>query len=182
MMFDKEMALNYIQEQKNVFISVSDDLWGYGELAFKEYQSSKRLIEVLESEGFKIESGLAGIPTAFRASYGKGRPVIGILGEFDALEGLSQEGGVAVRRPLTEGGSGHGCGHNCLGSGALAGAIGAKKYLENHPKIPGTVIYFGCPGEEGKSGKAFMAREEFEKRLNGEKYQSPLHPDEMPKL
>ena len=102
---------------------------------------------------------LAGIPTAFKASYGHGRPVIGILAEFDALEGLSQEGGVAERKPKVEGGSGHGCGHNCLGSGALAGAVGAKKYLENHPEVSGTIVYFGCPGEEGKSGKAFMARD-----------------------
>lgn len=175
--FEKSDAFKYIEEKKSVFTSASDYLWEQAELAFKEYKSAARLEEVLQEEGFAVETGLADIPTAFRAVYGSGHPVIGILGEFDALAGLSQEGGVAVRQPRITGNkgaekcgdasdgsqsedndAGHGCGHNCLGSGALAGAVGAKKFLENHPEMSGTIIYFGCPGEEGKSGKAFMAR------------------------
>lgn len=158
-MYNKESVWDYIDKNSKIFTDAGDYLWEQAELAFKEYKSAAKLISVLKDEGFDIEEGLAGIPTAFKASYGHGRPVIGILAEFDALEGLSQEGGVAERKPKVEGGSGHGCGHNCLGSGALAGAVGAKKYLENHPEVSGTIVYFGCPGEEGKSGKAFMARD-----------------------
>lgn len=158
-MFDKNAALNTIEENKETFIQVSDALWEYSELAFKEYKSAGRLMEVLREQGFTVESGLAGIPTAFKGTYGSGHPVIGILGEFDALAGLSQEGGVAVRKPREGSDAGHGCGHNCLGAGALAGAVGAKKFLEHNPEMSGTIVYFGCPGEEGKSGKAFMARD-----------------------
>ena len=157
-MFSKEDAFTYIQNNEKIFTDAGDYLWEQAELA-KEYKSAAKLMEILRDEGFEVEANLAGISTAFKGVWGSGHPVIAILGEFDALAGLSQEGGVAVRRPVIPGGNGHGCGHNCLGSGALAGAVGAKKYLENHPEIGGTIIYFGCPGEEGKSGKAFMARE-----------------------
>ena len=91
-------------------------------------------------------------------TYGHGKPVIGFLGEFDALSGLSQTAGIAEKCPLVPGGNGHGCGHNLLGAGCLAGAMGMKKYLEETGK-EGTVIFYGCPAEEGGSGKAFMARE-----------------------
>lgn len=158
-MYNKEGIFKYIEEQQQTFIDISDAIWGYAELAYHEEHSAAILMEALEAEGFEVESGLAGIPTAFRASYGTGHPIIGILGEYDALDGLSQVAGVSERQPLSIGGAGHGCGHNCLGSGALAGAIGVKKYLENNPLISGTIVYFGCPGEEGKSGKTFMARE-----------------------
>ena len=99
-----------------------------------------------------------GIDTAFTASFGSGRPVIGFLGEFDALAGLSQEAGRVEKAALQPGGNGHGCGHNLLGVAAAAAAAAVKEYLEKTGQ-PGTVIFFGCPGEEGGSGKAFMARE-----------------------
>ena len=96
--------------------------------------------------------------TAFRCTWGSGKPVIGFLAEFDALPEMSQEAGVAEARPVMPGGNGHGCGHNLLGVGSLIGAVGAKRYLESNG-IQGTVVYFGCPAEESGSGKTFMARE-----------------------
>ena len=157
-MFGKADALDYIEANKGIYIGVSDFIWECAELSLKEFKSAGRLMEELLAEGFEVESGLAGMPTAFKGSFGSGRPVIGILGEYDALAGLSQEGGLAKRKPVKDGGPGHGCGHNCLGTGALAGAVGAKRYLEMHPEVSGTIIYLGCPGEEGKFGKTFMAR------------------------
>ena len=115
-------------------------------------------VRVLRQEGFAVEEGICGIPTAFSASFGTGRPVIGILAEYDALSGLSQQGGCPVRRELTPGGTGHGCGHHLLGAGALAAALGVKHYLQQTGR-PGTVVLYGCPGEEGGAAKAFMARE-----------------------
>ena len=105
-----------------------------------------------------MEEGICGIPTAFAASYGSGRPIIGILAEYDALSGLSQLGGSIKKQELTPGGTGHGCGHNLLGAGALAAALGIKHYLQQSG-APGTVVLYGCPGEEGGAAKAFMARE-----------------------
>lgn len=157
-MYSKIDALNSIEENKNIFTDTSDKIWEYAELSLREYKSADALIGVLEAEGFIVERGLAGMPTAFKGSFGSGQPVIGVLGEYDALAGLSQEGGLAKRQAVEAGGAGHGCGHNCLGTGALAGAVGTKRYLENHPEMSGTIIYFGCPGEEGKFGKTFMAR------------------------
>ena len=124
----------------------------------QEVQSAALYVRVLRQEGFAVEEGICGIPTAFSASFGTGRPVIGILAEYDALSGLSQQGGCPVRRELTPGGTGHGCGHHLLGAGALAAALGVKHYLQQTGR-PGTVVLYGCPGEEGGAAKAFMARE-----------------------
>ena len=118
----------------------------------------KDYVSFLEKEGFSVTVGLAGLKTAFSATWGSGKPVIGFLGEYDALPGLSQKAGVAEKSPIEENGNGHGCGHNLLGVGALMGAVGYKHFLESEGKS-GTVIYFGCPAEEGGSGKTFMARE-----------------------
>ena len=112
-----------------------------------------------------MEKSISGIETAFSASYGSGRPVIGILAEYDALSGLSQAAGCTEEKPLKEGGSGHGCGHNILGAGAMAAAIGVKAYLEQN-QVEGTVILYGCPGEEGGAAKAFMARDGVWKSLD----------------
>ena len=149
--------LSAIDEKSQLLIETSRYLWENPELAFTEFKSAARLCEVLRAEGFRVEEGLADIPTAFSGRFGSGRPVIGFLGEFDALSGLSQAGGVTERQSLG-GAAGQGCGHNLLGTAALGAAIGLKRYLESHPGS-GTVIYFGCPGEEGGSGKAFMARD-----------------------
>lgn len=147
-----------IEDKKNIFIDVNNKIWQYAEMRFEEFKSAELLSTVLEDEGFSLERGIAGISTAFVASFGSGKPVVAILGEYDALSGLSQKSGVAQKEPLSEGGSGHGCGHNILGTGALAAAVAVKHYIEEN-KVGGTIRYYGCPGEEGGSGKAFMVRD-----------------------
>lgn len=154
----KQAALAAIEEKKQLVAGVADQIWEYAELSLQEVQSAALYVRVLRQEGFAVEEGICGIPTAFSAAYGTGRPVIGILAEYDALSGLSQQGGCPVRRELTPGGTGHGCGHHLLGAGALAAALGVKHYLQQTGH-PGTVVLYGCPGEEGGAAKAFMARE-----------------------
>lgn len=156
---NKAEAIGIIDKKQEMLNDVNDSIWEFAETAFKEFKSAEKLASTLEAEGFKVERGVAGIETAFTATYGNGKPVIGLLGEYDALSGLSQIAGSAEKAPLVAGAPGHGCGHNCLGTASLAAAIGVKNYLENNPGTSGTVVYFGCPGEEGGSGKAFMARE-----------------------
>ena len=155
---NKGEIVRYLEERADDFYSLSDSIWERAEIRFKEKQSVEDYEAFLKKEGFKVTVGLAGLKTAFKAEWGSGKPVIGFLGEFDALPGLSQKAGVAVKEAVEEGGSGHGCGHNLLGVGALMGAVGFKHYLESENRS-GTVIYFGCPAEEGGSGKTFMARE-----------------------
>ena len=151
-------AIKYIDENAGIFTGVSDAVWAKPELSLKEFESAKLYCDTLRKYGFEVAEGLAGVETAFCGKYGSGRPVIGILGEFDALSGLSQAAGCSEHKPLVEGAPGHGCGHNMLGAGALGAAFAVKDYLEKSGK-PGTVIFYGCPGEEGGAGKAFMARE-----------------------
>lgn len=164
----KTKAVEAIENKKDVICAVADKIWEYAELSLQEHKSCDLYCKVCEEEGFEVRKGICGIPTAFSASFGSGRPVIGILAEYDALSGLSQECGALEEKPLINGGSGHGCGHNLLGAGALAAAIGIKKYLELREKCDagseksstgGTVILYGCPGEEGCASKAFMARD-----------------------
>jgi len=147
-----------IEQKRDRFIQVSDCIWEFAETRFEEFRSAELLCKTLEDEGFTVERGVGGIQTAFIGSYGSGKPVVAILGEFDALSGLSQQKGIAKQEPIVPGGNGHGCGHNLLGTGALAAAVAVKQYMEEN-NIQGTVRYYGCPGEEGGSGKAFMARE-----------------------
>lgn len=152
-----EQYLTVIDEKRALLEQTADYLWDNPETAFTEYRSAACLCDVLRKEGFTVEENLAGIATAFSGRFGSGKPVIGILGEFDALSGLSQVAGVT--EPISAGGeAGHGCGHNLLGTGSLGAAIAVKAWLEQTGN-PGTVIYYGCPGEEGGSGKAFMARD-----------------------
>ena len=152
-----ENYLSVIDEKRELLNQTADYLWDHPETAFTEYQSAAWLCSVLREEGFEVEEGLAGIETAFSGKFGSGAPVIGILGEFDALSGLSQVAGVTEQ--ISEGkSSGHGCGHNLLGTGALGAVLAVKAWLEQTGHS-GTVIYYGCPGEEGGSGKAFMARD-----------------------
>lgn len=151
-------AIKYIDENAGIFTGVSDAIWAKPELSLKEFESAKLYCDTLRKYGFEVTEGLAGVETAFCGRYGSGRPVIGILGEFDALSGLSQAAGCAEHSPLVEGAPGHGCGHNMLGAGALGAAFAVKDYLEKSGHS-GTVIFYGCPGEEGGAGKAFMARE-----------------------
>ena len=134
-------------------------IWGYAELSYNEFQSAGALTSALKKEGFTVEEGIADMPTAFKASFsnGTGKPVFGILGEYDALDGLSQEAGLAEKKPVCDGGSGHGCGHNLLGAGAYSAAVAVKDYMLQQ-NMNGTVIYFGCPAEEGAGSKQFIAR------------------------
>ena len=155
---EKQAALAVIESKKALIDHLSDEVWSYAELSLQEERSSALFCRLLEAEGFQVERGTCGIPTAFAARYGEGRPVIALLAEYDALSGLSQQGGETQPHPLTPGGSGHGCGHNLLGAGAFAAALGVKAWLEQHPGS-GTVLLYGCPGEEGGAAKAFMARD-----------------------
>ncbi len=156
-MAEKQKYLKVIDEKANIITDVSDKIWEYAELSLLEFKSCELYCKVLKEEGFEVESPVCGIDTAFKATYGSGKPVIGILAEYDALSGVSQEAGVAYRKELVRGGNGHGCGHNMLGAGAMAAAFAVKAYLEENGG--GTVIFYGCPGEEGGAAKAFMARE-----------------------
>lgn len=173
-MTQKQAALAAIEEKKDLVCHVADQIWEYAELSLQEFRSAALYCEVLRQEGFAVEQGICGIDTAFSAAYGSGRPVIGILAEYDALSGLSQTGGSAVQQELVPGGTGHGCGHNLLGAGALAAALGVKHYLQATGK-PGTVVLYGCPGEEGGAAKAFMARENLWRGLDAA---LTWHPDE----
>ena len=155
---EKQAAVAAIEKKADLVAQVADEIWSFAELSLQEEQSADLYCRVLEQEGFKVERGICNIPTAFSASYGSGRPIIGLLAEYDALSGLSQKGGSLTREELVSGGCGHGCGHNLLGAGAMAAALGVKAYLEA-AKIPGTVVLYGCPGEEGGAAKAFMARD-----------------------
>ena len=155
---DKWSVIQYLEERAEDFYKLSDKIWENAEIRFKEKQSVKDYVAFLKNEGFSITVGEAGLKTGFHAEWGSGKPVIGFLGEYDALAGLSQKAGVSVKESLVKDGNGHGCGHNLLGVGALMGAVGFKHYLETEGKS-GTVVFFGCPAEEGGSGKTFMARE-----------------------
>ena len=152
-----EKAAAYIEANRKLLTGVSDSLWEYAETGYEEFKSSQLLVEVLAEEGFAITNSLAGIETAFVASYGSGEPVIGILGEYDAQYGMSQEAGIAGQKPLADGGTGHACGHHAIGAGALAAALALKEYLREN-NLSGTVKYFGCPAAEDGCGKTYMAR------------------------
>ncbi len=138
---------------------LADEIFSYAELSYTETRSSAAMMEALKEEGFTIEEGIADIPTAFKATYvcGTGKPVMGFLAEYDALDGLSQEAANPVKCPIVEGGPGHGCGHNLLGTGSFVAAAAVKDYLVNNGK-DGTVVLFGCPAEEGAGSKQFIAR------------------------
>lgn len=153
----KKHICDWLEENQKEFTDISRKIWELAEMRFCETNSANIIIDKLLQEGFAIKENLAGIKTAFSAEFGTGNPIIAILGEYDALAGLSQKLMSTIPEPLIIGGCGHGCGHNLLGTGALAGVI-ALKNLMAEKKIPGTIRYYGCPGEEGGSGKAFMAR------------------------
>ena len=135
---------------------INDEIWAAAEVALEEYKSSAALAAYLERSGFKVERGVAGLPTAFVAVFGSGEPAIGFLAEYDALPGLSQQASGA-QKPVTEGAPGHGCGHNIFGTASAAAAVAVKDVMAGHG-IPGTIKVFGCPAEETVEGKVFMAR------------------------
>ena len=146
-----------VEAMKPDFITLSDSIWDFAELKFEEQQSAGVLAGALEENGFAVRRGVAGMETAFIGEFGSGKPVIAFLGEFDALAGMSQVADVAEVQPREPGATGHGCGHNLLGVGSLMAAIALARHLKAN-NLPGTVRYYGCPGEEGGSGKTFMVR------------------------
>jgi len=153
----KKTAFDWIDNHKEELFKLSDSIWEFAEIAMEEYRSSELLASYLEKNGFKVERGVADLPTSFVAVFGSGEPVIGILAEYDALPRLSQEA-VPFKKPVKEGGAGHGCGHNLFGVASTATAIALKEVMEKH-NIKGTIKLFGCPAEETIIGKVFMARE-----------------------
>jgi aminobenzoyl-glutamate utilization protein B len=153
---DKQFAIAELDKNFNSNKAVARDIWGYAELGYLETKSSGRLQEVLRKEGFTIETGVAEIPTAFVATYGSGSPVIGILAEFDALPGLSQDS-VPFRKPILEGAAGHGCGHNLFGAASTSAAVALKNWLANSKK-QGTIKLIGTPAEESGAGKVYLVR------------------------
>lgn len=156
----KKNALDYLSDTLVVkkFGKISDAIWNFAELGMQEFKSSAILIKTLEEEGFAVEKGVAGMPTCFVATWGSGKPVIGILGEFDALPGLSQKGMSPVQMPLVDGAPGHGCGHNMMGTAGIAAAIAVKKSLEQN-NLQGTIKFFGSPAEEVVISRPYMVRE-----------------------
>ena len=155
---DKQKLYAIIEDKSPLLTDLSDKIWEYAELSMLEFKSTAAYVAILNEEGFRVEENVCGMATAFKGTYGEGKPVIGILGEYDALSGLSQVPGLAERRWLEVGGNGQGCGHNLLGAGALGAAIAIKEAIAAG-ELSGTVVFYGCPGEEGCAGKSFMARD-----------------------
>lgn len=153
----KNESATHIQSGYDTYKKTALAIWDHAEVGFKEIKSSALLQTTLKDNGFSVEAGVAGMPTAFVATYGSGSPVIGILAEYDALPGLSQDNS-PVKTALANKNSGHACGHHLFGTGSVAAGIAIKKLLEAG-KIKGTIKVFGCPAEEGGSGKVYMVRE-----------------------
>lgn len=150
----QQTALDVVAEHRETILAVNRALWEFAEIGLEEHRSAKLLVDRLREAGFGVETGVTGLPTAFVASYGEGRPLIGILCEYDALPGLSQKV-LPVREPHVEGAAGHGCGHSGLGAGALGAALAVKGAMERH-KLPGTIRLYGTPAEETVIGKVYM--------------------------
>lgn len=156
----KRSAIDYLSDGSIIqkFGVISDSIWSFAELGMQEFKSSAILIKALEEEGFTVEKGVAGMPTCFVATWGTGKPVIGILGEFDALPMISQEALNPKQVPVVDGGPGHGCGHNMMGTAGIAAAIAVKKSLIEN-KIQGTIKFFGSPAEETVISRPYMVKE-----------------------
>ncbi|HMB73889.1 MAG TPA: M20/M25/M40 family metallo-hydrolase, partial [Gammaproteobacteria bacterium] len=153
---DEAEILELLDSRFSQTVEISSSLWEFAELGYQETASSGLLQTTLAAEGFRIEAGVAGIPTAFVASYGTPGPVIGILAEYDALPGITQDS-VAARSPIEDKGAGHACGHNLFAAGSVGAAIAIRHWLEDND-VPGTVRVYGTPAEEGGSGKVYMVR------------------------
>jgi aminobenzoyl-glutamate utilization protein B len=153
----KRAALNSVDRHAADLTGISDKVWAYAETALREKRSAAVLADYAEQQGFTVERGVAGMPTAFVATFGSGKPVIGVMGEYDALPGISQKAS-PVQEPLEAGAGGHGCGHNLFGAGSLGAAIAIKEQIAAG-KLKGTVKFFGTPAEEAVGGKVYMARE-----------------------
>jgi aminobenzoyl-glutamate utilization protein B len=154
----KKAAVLKIDQMTQKLNTAAKKIWDYAELALEEYRSSKLLAKILEQNGFKIEWGVGGLAVAFVAVYGSGRPVVGILGEYDALPGLSQKAGIPYQEAIKKGGPGHGCGHNIFGVAGVGAAIAIKEIMQQFD-LKGTIKFFGCPAEETVEGKIYMAKD-----------------------
>jgi aminobenzoyl-glutamate utilization protein B len=152
----KQEIIKSIEEKSAIYSATAQKIWEFAEVGFQETQSSALLQQTLEKEGFTIERGVADMPTAFTATFGSGKPVIGILGEFDALPGVSQET-VPEVKPIVGKGAGHACGHHLFGVASAASAIAIKNWLIA-TKRSGTIRFYGTPAEEGGAGKVYMVR------------------------
>jgi aminobenzoyl-glutamate utilization protein B len=152
----KDDLIKLLDSRAATYAGVAQQIWGFAEVGYQENRSSALLQEQFQQAGFKVEAGVAGMPTAFIASYGTGGPIIGILGEFDALPGVSQTAD-PVRTERADAKAGHACGHHLFGTGSAAAAIALKDWLIA-TKTPGTIRFYGCPAEEGGGGKAYLVR------------------------
>jgi aminobenzoyl-glutamate utilization protein B len=153
---NKKAILASVEKHQQELIKLSDAVWGFAETAMKETKSSKILSDYAALQGFKVTKGVAEVPTAFIAEYGSGKPIIGVLGEFDALPGLSQKA-QATKEALLKDAPGHGCGHNMFGAGSLGAALAIKELIAAG-KLKGTIRFYGTPAEEDLAGKVYMAR------------------------
>ena len=153
---EKDDVISQMNARAEHYGDVSRKIWEYAEVGYKENKSATLLKSELRTAGFTLTENVAGIPTAFTATWGQGKPVIAIMGEYDALPSLSQDT-EADRKPIVAGGPGHGCGHNLLGTASLFAAVTVKDWLAAK-KIPGTIRFYGTPAEEGGGGKIYMAR------------------------
>ncbi|MBS1575948.1 MAG: amidohydrolase [Bacteroidetes bacterium] len=152
----KEEAIQDLQNKADLYKKNAMEIWNYAEVGYKEVKSSALHEQTLKDNGFTVETGVADIPTAFVATYGTGKPVIGILAEYDALPGMSQEA-IPEKKPIEGKNAGHACGHHLFGTASVAAGIEIKKLIEEK-KLNGTIKVFGCPAEEGGSGKVYMVR------------------------
>jgi aminobenzoyl-glutamate utilization protein B len=157
-MRNDEQVWRLVDDRKEPYAALSDRVWGTPELCYDEHLSAAAHREMLEAEGFRVTTEVAGIPTALMGEWGEDGPVIAILGEYDALPGLSQEAGIAEKRPMEGSTYGHGCGHNVLGAASLLAASAVKDWLRAN-NLPGRIRYYGCPAEEGGAAKGFMVRD-----------------------
>ena len=153
----KNTVIAWVDEHRELLVDVHRRLWELAEVGLQEVRSGKLLADILEENGFAVERGVSGMPSAFVATYGSGKPVIGVMAELDALPGLSQEV-AATRQVRVEGGAGHGCGHNGYATTALGAALAVKAAIDEHG-LSGTIKCFGCPAEETLVGKVFMVRD-----------------------
>ena len=153
----KKAVVQSIDRHASELTALSDQIWAFAETALREHRSAAVLADYAESQGFKVERGVSGMPTAFIATYGSGRPIIGVMGEYDALPGISQKA-LAEKTPLVAGGAGHGCGHNMFGAASMGAAVAIKEQIAAG-RLKGTIRFYGTPAEEAEGGKSYMVRD-----------------------
>jgi len=151
-----QIVINWLDKNQSQFIKMANQIWQSPELAFKEFKASRQQADFLENEGFSVTWNVGDLNTAFVAEWGEGKPILGFIGEYDALPGLSQKN-QPTKEAIEDGEPGHGCGHNLLGTGAVASVVAVQKWLKSNGES-GTVRYYGCPAEEDGGGKVYMAR------------------------